>query len=60
MQFTAVDPEHLQLAGWGSSQLGGTYRETIIGLHKSRLYLEGTFRLHLASNVALLNDGLFQ
>lgn len=58
LQFTATDPDGLQIAGWGSSQLGGIYRETITGLHKSALKVEGTFRLHLASNVELLNDGL--
>jgi hypothetical protein len=60
LQFTAEDPDRLQLAGWGSSQLGGIYRETILGLHKAPLRVEGTFRIHLASNVAQLNDGLFQ
>jgi hypothetical protein len=58
LQFTDADPDNLGLAGWGDTQLGGVYRETIIGLHKRPLYLQGTFRLQLASRVDVLNDGL--
>jgi hypothetical protein len=56
LQFQATDPENLQLAGWGDNQLGGVYRETITGLHQKTLYLEGTFRLHQASRIPVLND----
>ncbi len=55
--FTAGDPDQLTMAGWGDSQLGGVYRERILGLHKNDLYLQGTFRLHRASEVPVLNDG---
>lgn len=58
LEFTAEDPDNLQLAGWGSSQLGGHYRETITGLHQVPLRVQGTFRIHLASSVTQLNDGL--
>ena len=58
LQFTANDPDDLRLAGWGDTQLGGIYRETITGLHKDPLYLQGNFRLHHASRIAVLNDGL--
>jgi hypothetical protein len=33
----------------------GTYRETIIGLHKKDLLVQGTFRLSRASFIAELN-----
>jgi hypothetical protein len=56
-QFTAADPDKLTLAGWGDTQLGGVYRETITGLHKNTLYVEGSFRLQQASRVGVLNDG---
>jgi len=56
LAFTAGDPDQLTLAGWGDTQLGGIYRERISGLHKNDLYLQGTFRLHHASDVAVLND----
>ena len=58
MQFTASDPEGLNLAGWGDNQIGGIYWETITGLHKDTIYVQGSFRLHHASRVGVLNDGL--
>jgi hypothetical protein len=58
LQFTAVDPENLTLAGWGDDQLGGVYRETMTGLHKDALQIEGVFRLQHASRVGVLNDGV--
>jgi hypothetical protein len=57
LQFTGADPDRLALPGWGDTQLGGIYRETITGLHKEPLNIEGTFRLHRASPVGVLNDG---
>lgn len=41
--------------GWGDQWLGGTYRETITGLHRTPVYVEGTFRLSYVSDVAELN-----
>jgi len=32
IQFTETDPANLGLAGWGDTQLGGVYQETIVGL----------------------------
>ena len=57
LQFTAADPDNLTLAGWGDDQLGGVYRETMAGLHKDALQLEGVFRLQHASRIGVLNDG---
>ena len=56
LEFTAQDPDNLTLAGWGDNQLGGVYRETITGLHKAPLIVEGTFRLHHACEVSTLNQ----
>jgi len=56
LEFQQADPNGFQLAGWGDTQLGGKYRETITGLHKSPIHVEGTFRLHQASRVPVLND----
>jgi hypothetical protein len=56
LQFTAEDPEGLQLAGWGDAHLGGQYRERIDGLHRHPIYVAGTFRLQRASRIAVLND----
>jgi len=58
LEFSAQDPDKLALPGWGDNQLGGTYRETITGLHKQVLHAAGTFRLTRASTIEVLNDGL--
>ena len=58
LQFTAADPENLTLAGFGDNQLAGIYRETITGLHKDALHIQGIFRLHHASRIGVLNDGM--
>jgi hypothetical protein len=58
LQFTTQDPDNLTLAGWGDTQLGGNYRETISGLHNQPIYVSGTFRLTRASTIGILNDGL--
>ena len=55
MMFTSDDPEGLNMPGWGDDQLGGRYRETLTGVHRYPLYVEGTFRLHRVSRVAELN-----
>lgn len=58
-QFTAADPDNTTLAGWGDNQLGGTYSETITGLHKFPIVTRGTFRIVRASTVPVLNDASF-
>jgi hypothetical protein len=55
LQFTDTDPDNLATAGWGDNQIGGIYRETITGLHKQPIYVQGTFRLNQASRVTSLN-----
>ncbi|MGA1865260.1 MAG: hypothetical protein ACMUHX_09375 [bacterium] len=69
LEFTAHDPmildkagsvaeaEAAQSPGWGDTDMGGIYRETITGLHKSAINTKGYFYLHRVSPVALLNDG---
>jgi hypothetical protein len=56
LSFSPVPPDGWELAGWGDSQLGGTYRETIRGVHQRPIYIEGYFRLQRASTVISLND----
>ncbi len=58
LEFTAADPEGLQLAGWGDKHLGGLYRETLTGLHRAPLYVSGRFRLQRACMAPVLNNGL--
>lgn len=56
--FTAVDPENAGQSGWGDRQLGGLYKETISGLHRTSIVVSGIFKLRHASGVSVLNDGL--
>lgn len=59
MHFTTNNGPKILNAGEGDTQLGGIYHETITGLHKSPLVLQGMFALHLASRVgAISNDRL--
>ncbi len=55
LAFTVDDPEGLQVAGWGDTQLGGTYSETVSGIHKDPIQVQGRFRLQRISPVAELN-----
>lgn len=55
LTFTATDPDNLAQAGWGDKQIGGIYRETIIGLQWQTNFIQGTFRLTLATPVTGLN-----
>lgn len=40
--------------GWGSSDMGGVYEETITGLNDSELKIKGTFLLHRVSKTGSL------
>lgn len=57
LEFSATDPEGLELAGYGDTYVGGIYREALTGIHKNVVHTEGTFRLHHVSRVGILNDG---
>ncbi len=56
LTFTASDPDNLALSGWGDTQLGGAYQETMTGVHKTPLVTQGTFRLQQAARVGVLNN----
>jgi hypothetical protein len=57
LEFTADDPLGLTPPGWGESEVGGVYRETITGLHRGAIQIRGNFRLVRASRVAALDGG---
>ena len=42
--------------GWGYSMLGGTYTETLTGLHKDDISVSGPFFLQRVANTAKLNE----
>jgi hypothetical protein len=54
--FTSTPPSGSSVTtGWGSSVIGGTYREVITGLHSSSIQLDGTFELRRASEIGTLS-----
>lgn len=54
--FTADDPMGGTAPGWGDSVMGGTFSESITGLHRNPIFTSGTFRLTRASAVTVLNQ----
>ena len=54
--FTSTSPTGGVVAGWGSSVIGGTYREIITGLHSSSIQLDGTFELRRVSEIGTLSQ----
>ena len=56
LQFTATDPTGLNPPNWGSTELGGIYRETITGLHRSAINVSGNFRLVRVLTAPALNE----
>jgi hypothetical protein len=55
LEFSATPPAGTSSPDYGYNVLGGTYRETIYGLHKADLYVRGTFLLTRLSTIAELN-----
>jgi hypothetical protein len=58
LQFSTNAPpgSGLPTADYGYNTIGGTYRETVTGLHKLPLYVQGTFLLQRVSNTGMLNQ----
>jgi hypothetical protein len=53
--FTAAPPSgSTATLGWGSSVIGGTFREVLSGLHKDSIEVNGTFELRRASEIPTL------
>lgn len=55
LNFEASPPAGEARPGWGDRLLGGTYAETLTGLHKSPIAVGGRFELTRVSEVAVLN-----
>jgi len=55
-EFTANDPLGLNPPGWGATEIGGVYRESITGLHRSVIHASGTFRLVRVLSAPTLNQ----
>jgi hypothetical protein len=56
LEFTAADPTGLNPPNWGSTELGGIYRETITGLHRNTIHVSGNFRLVRVLTAPALNQ----
>lgn len=53
--FTPTDPSGQTPTDYGLNEIGGTYRETLTGLHRNPLVVSGTFHLAHATTVPFLN-----
>jgi hypothetical protein len=59
LQFSSSDPAgptSVQSLDYGYRVIGGTYRETVSGLHKSPIVAQGQFRLTRLANTGVLNQ----
>ena len=61
LTFSDEDSEGRPVTGipslnWGSSEIGGIYEETLMGLHKEQINIQGTFVLRKVSNVETLTQ----
>ena len=52
--FTTTPPAGTSAAGWGATVLGGTYSETVTGVHKLPLTATGTFTLRRVSELGTI------
>jgi hypothetical protein len=55
LEFTATPQDGTSAPDFGHDVMGGIYREVISGLHKTNLYVRGTFRLNRQSLIPELN-----
>jgi len=55
LDFAASPPDGPAVPDFGYNEMGGTYSETITGIHKNAIYVSGTFRLTRVSLIAELN-----
>lgn len=54
--FAQDDPEGLDRPEFGDGEVAGSYSEAISGIHRSTIFVSGTFRMRRVSNVSLLNQ----
>ncbi len=55
-EFTAADPLGVSRPGYGEDEISGIYRETLSGLHRNDIAVEGVFNLRRASGRPFLNQ----
>jgi hypothetical protein len=54
--FSPEPPGGIATPGWGDTRTGGTFEESIIGLHRNPIFVSGRFELRRVSAVAVLNQ----
>jgi len=54
--FSGNDPEGNESPDWGSTEVAGTFSEAISGLHRSTIFVSGTFRFQRVLNIDKLNE----
>jgi hypothetical protein len=55
-ELTPVDPQGVSRPGYGDDQISGIYRETLSGLHRNDIAVEGFVNLRRASGRPYLNQ----
>lgn len=53
--FTEQSPDGRTVVGWDTFILGGTYRETIKGLHSQAMTVSGTFKMRRISEIGTID-----
>lgn len=56
LHFSDQDPAGKATADYGYDVIGGLYRETVSGLHKTNIVAQGNFRLQRVLPIGLLNQ----
>lgn len=57
--FTAHNPAYPGVAdspGWGVQEMGGVFKESITGLHKNAIFMQGEFRMRRVAATTVLNQ----
>ena len=57
--FSTHNPAYPDLAdppSWGVQDMGGVFRESITGLHKNAIFMEGEFRIRRVAATSVLNQ----
>jgi hypothetical protein len=54
--FASEDPEGPESPEWGNGEVAGTFSESISGLHRSTIFVNGTFRFRRVLNIDQLNQ----
>jgi len=56
LELTAADPLGVARPGYGDDEISGVYRETLSGLHRNDIAVEGVFNLRRVSGRPFLNQ----